>query len=346
MLSRALRVKKDIFSGSRYFVPKRNVHVCVVGAAGDIGSNLALLLKQNPRISVLHLYDDDEKVFKIGTELNEIPGGPVVTGFTGSPFLPAAIRDANLILLVGRTPRRLGYSREHMLATNAPNVLKVSKIVAEQNPDAFFAISTNPINSIIPFVSSILHKYKAYDFSKVFGITHIDTARARAFTAKYLNINPRHLHVPVIGGHSDDTIVPLYSKIMPSHYNVDSYQADTLTRLLKTAGTKIISSKLGHDSATLAMAWSINECAENLIDALCGNYVIVNCYTLNPHFGTRYFSGPTKVGGYGIVEVFKNNFEMNEYEKDLLKKAVSVLNDDIVKGEDYVGILENPRMNR
>ncbi|CAG4941150.1 unnamed protein product [Colias eurytheme] len=318
---------------------KRNAQVSIVGAANEIGSNLALLLKQNRYITRLNLYDDDEKVLRIGAELSEIPKGPVITSYSGNSFLPASIRFSHLIIMVSRVPRRPGYTRDQMLEVNAPSVQKLCRTMADINPDAFLAISTNPINSIIPLASSLLFRYSAYDAAKIFGITHIDTCRARAFASKALNVNPRHLHIPVIGGHSDQTIIPLFSNITPSHYKVDPCQADTLTRLVKKAGMEVINHKLGIDSATLAMAWSINEFVDNILQAMYGDYVVVNSYTSNPHYGTRFFSGPTRVGCYGIVETCNSNFNMTEYEKHILGNAVTDINKDVARGEEYARVI-------
>ncbi|CAG9563029.1 unnamed protein product [Danaus chrysippus] len=325
------------------YVQRRNVQISIVGAASDIGKNVALLLKRNPYITRLHLYDDNNIVKGIGLELEQIPGGPKVASFSGDPFLSAAIRYSNLVLLVSRTPRKLGFSREQMLATNAIPVYKLCKVLSYQNSDAFFAISTNPINSIIPFANLLLKNCNAHNPFKLFGITHIDTTRARAFISNTLNVNPRHLYVPVIGGHSDETIVPLFSNLCPSHYSVGHCEADTLTRLIKKSGTEVLNRKHGSDSSTLAMAWSINEFVQNLIEALYGNYVVVNSYTANPHFGTKFFSGPTKVGPEGVIETCNKTFHMSDYETKLLERAIPIINKDVAEGEAHVSVLESAR---
>lgn len=319
---------------------RRNAQVSIIGAANGIGSNLALLLKQNNNITRLNLYDDSERVVSIGSDLSELPGGPQVAAYSGHSFLPASIRSSHLIVMVSRIARKPGYTRDQMLAANAPAVRRLCKSMAEVNPEAVLAISTNPINSILPFASSLLFKYCAYDAAKIFGITQIDNARAKAYAAKALNVNPRHVHVPVIGGHSDETIVPLFSNIAPTHYKLDLYQADTLTKLVKTAGMKVIRTKQGTDSATLAMAWSINEFVQNMIEALYGGATIVNSFTANPHFGTRFFSGPTKVGCYGIIETCGSNFKLSEFERSVLGNAISQLNKEVSLGEDYARLEE------
>lgn len=317
-------------------VPMRNVQLSVIGAATDIGSKLSLLLKKNNKVSRLNIYDYDSKVHGLAIELNQIPGGPVVASYDGENDLTAAITQSNLILMVARTARTSGVTRSTMLQVNAPAVQKLCKAISESNPDAFFAISTNPINSILPFASAMLYRYNCYNPFRIFGITHIDTARARSYAGKTLQANPRHLRIPVIGGHSEQTIVPLFSNLTPDFYTLDIGQADLLTRLVKKAESDVLNLKVGKESAVAAMAWSVNEFAEGLVDALWGNEAEVHCFTANPHFGTRFFGGPTTIGPHGILSTC-SNFQLSNLECGLLSDAVSVINNDVASGEDLSG---------
>lgn len=319
-------------------VPHRNMQITVVGAANEIGSNLALLLKQNPKIRQLKLYDDDERVKGVGTELAHVPGGPYIAAY-GSGDLGPAVQSSDLIVMVSRTPRRAGFTREQMIAANAPAVQQLCRAIVNHNPEAFLAISTNPINSIIPFASGLLYNYNCYNPYKLFGITHIDTARSRAFAGNALHVNPRYLNVPVIGGHSNETIIPLFSNLTPTYYSVNSCQADMLTRLVRKAGTEVLLQKQGNESSTLAMAWSIHEFVDGLIDAMCGSEVVLNCYTANPHFGTKFFSGPTNIGCYGIIQTCCD-FPMSDYECYMLNTATPAINRDVAMGEDYISYIE------
>lgn len=317
-------------------VPVRNVQLSVIGAASEIGSKLSLLLKKNNKVTKLNIYDNDSMVHGLAIELNQIPGGPKVSSYDGEKDLPAAITQSHLILMVTRTPRTNGLTRTTMLQVNAPPVQKLCKAISENNPDAFLAISTNPVNSILPFASAMLYRYNCYNPFRVFGITHIDTARARSYAGKTLQANPRHLQIPVIGGHSEQTVVPLFSNLTPDFYTLDVGQADLLTRLVKKAGTEVLSLKGGNGSAVAAVAWSVNEFAEGLVDALWGNEVEVHCFTANPHFGTRFFGGPTIIGPHGIIRTCCN-FQMSNLECGLLSDAVSVINNDVALGEDLCG---------
>lgn len=319
---------------SNQWQSSRNVQVSVIGAAGKVGSNLALLLKHNHNIRHMKLYDDDVTVKGIGCELNQLPEGPSVTGYSGHHELADAIRESDIIAMVGRHARKPGYTRSEMMASNSHPVLMLCKTMVEENSNAFLAISTNPVNSMVPFATALFQQFKCYNPYKLLGITNIDSARSRAVAAQVLKINPENFHIPVIGGHSDQTIVPLFSNIKP-YYDVEMRQADTLTRIVRKAGTEVVLRKKVTDSATLAMAWSVNEFLEDLLQADKGNEVYLNCFTANPFFGTIFFSGPTKVGPEGVMETFYN-YPMTEFESYLLNSAVPKLNKEIEEGEAHV----------
>ncbi|KAJ8727085.1 hypothetical protein PYW08_015482 [Mythimna loreyi] len=318
-------------------MPVRNVQVSVIGAAGELGSNVSLLLKQNHKIKRLQLYDDDEKVIGAAIELNHLPGGAIVSGFAGDD-LNEAIRSSQLILMVHRIPRKPGKKREAMIAANAPSLHKLCRAMADENPDAFLAIASNPINSMVPFASSILYKYGIYNPFKVFGITQIDINRTRACTAKALKVSSNNLFVPVIGGHSDETIIPLFSYMTPVEYTVDPCQADSLTHLVRKIGTEIVFRKQGTEAAVAAVAWSINEFCDSLIDAINGNEVDATCYIANPYFGTRFFAGHSTIGPYGVIRPFRK-IPLNDYETFLVNRSVPIINSDVSLGEDHVKIL-------
>lgn len=80
---------------------------------------------------------------------------------------------------------------------------------------AFLAIATNPINSLVPLACEVLKKSGHFNPTAVFGITTINTVRANTFVAKTQGLEPESVVVPVIGGHSEETIIPVLSQAKP-----------------------------------------------------------------------------------------------------------------------------------
>lgn len=334
LVTRSLRLK---LQPKIKCIQVRNVQVSVIGAAGELGANVSLLLKQNFKIKRLQLYDEDEKIIGTAIDLNHLPGDTQVNGFAGNN-LNEAIQASQLILMVHRVSRKPGNTREQMISANAPLLQRLCRAMADENPDAFLAIATNPINSMVPFASLILYKYGVYNPLKVLGITQIDIDRTRSYTAKALQVSSQNLFVPVIGGHSEKTVIPLFSYITPAKYDIDLCQADSLTQLVRKSGTEIVYQKQGSESAVLGIAWSINEFCDTLIDAIYGSEVEVTCFVANPHFGSRFFAGPSTIGPHGIIHQFRK-FPFSDYESFLVNSSVPFINRDVDNGEAFVKVL-------
>lgn len=319
--------------------PTRNVTVSVVGAASDVGSHVSLLLKQNPHIKHLHLYDDDLSVTAVGMELEAIPQGPELSIYS-APDLSEAIKKADLVVMLAKSYTPADKTSDQMLVTTAPEIQRLCKAFADNNPYAFLAISTNPINSVVPLAASLLRKYNAYNPLKLLGITQVDNARSRAIIATSLRVKPSTLDLPVICGHSEQTIVPLFSNLTVPNFTPDDPQSDWLTRLVRKTGADSFKRKT--DNETLVLAWSITQFVMGVVTAIQGNRSLLSCFTENKNFGTKYFAGPTLLGGDGIVQLVEP-FNMSEYEKNLLHCALPVLTRDIAVGETYFRDLDGSK---
>nr|CAG8434469.1 10766_t:CDS:2 [Entrophospora candida] len=82
---------------------------------------------------------------------------------------------------------------------------------------------------------------------------------ALAFSSVNLFFDGDHcdVHIPVVGGHSGMTIVPLLSKIS-SPYNFTQDQISSLTNHIQFGGDEVVKAKDNTGSATLPMAYTIN----------------------------------------------------------------------------------------
>jgi malate dehydrogenase len=90
-------------------------------------------------------------------------------------------------------------------------------------------IITNPVNCTLPIAVETLKKHNVYDPAKVFGVTTLDVIRASTFVASSLDIlDPKAIKIPVVGGHSGATILPLLSQCQPPVKLTDE-QRDAIT---------------------------------------------------------------------------------------------------------------------
>jgi malate dehydrogenase len=68
----------------------------------------------------------------------------------------------------------------------------------------------------VPIASEVYQKAGVYDPNRIFGVTTLDIVRANAFVGEAKGLNPTQVNIPVIGGHSGVTIIPLISQAKPS----------------------------------------------------------------------------------------------------------------------------------
>lgn len=83
-------------------------------------------------------------------------------------------------------------------------------------PKAVIMIVSNPVNALVPFAAEVLKKHNAFDARRLLGVTTLDVVRAETFLAEMLGTMSKHgagVEVNVIGGHSDTTMVPLFSHV-------------------------------------------------------------------------------------------------------------------------------------
>lgn len=102
--------------------------------------------------------------------------------------------------------------------------------------------------------------------------------------------------MPVIGGHSGITIIPLISQCKPS-VSFPEDQLKALTGRIQEAGTEVVKAKAGTGSATLSMAYAGARFGLSLIRALNGEQGVIECsYVKSNVTDAKYFSTPILLG--------------------------------------------------
>lgn len=107
---------------------------------------------------------------------------------------------------------------------------------------------------------------------RLFGVTTLDVVRASTFTAEVAGQpgKAQEYKIPVIGGHSGVTILPLLSQsspALPSSVLGDEAKLKELINRIQFGGDEVVKAKDGAGSATLSMAYAGFRFAESLIKA-------------------------------------------------------------------------------
>jgi len=321
---------------------QNNVKVAVLGGGGGIGQPLALLLKHSPMISQLAVYDVASFTPGVAKDLSHIETIGQVSAYTGPDELDACLEGCSLVLIPAGMPRKPGMSRDDLFNTNASIAMNLADACARNCADACVGIITNPVNSTVPIAAEVFKKHNVYDPNKLFGVTTLDVVRANTFIAELKGHDVAKTNVPVIGGHSGVTILPLLSHVVPQTSFTDE-EIESLTVRIQEAGTEVVKAKAGAGSATLSMAYAGARFGFSVLEAMHGKKGVVECAYVQSEVQTdehdaAFFACPVLLGEDGVnrqmLEVID---KLSDFEKDkLVTEVYPELKKNIAKGIEFI----------
>ena len=307
--------------------------VVILGAAGGIGQALGLLLKTElPSGTELSLYDIAPVTPGVAADLSHIPTPVKVEGFSGEDPSPALL-NADIVLISAGVARKPGMDRSDLFNINAGIVKNLVSPCADNCPKALIGIITNPVNTTVAIAAEVLKNKGVYDPARLFGVTTLDIIRSSTFVAEAFNEDPRDVKVPVIGGHSGITILPLLSQ---SGFEFSDDDAAAMTKRIQNAGTEVVEAKAGGGSATLSMGQAAAKFGLSLVRALNGEKDVVECtYVEGSGDLARFFAQPVLLGKNGVEKILDYG-DLSEFEQTTLDEALETLRSDIKIGEEFV----------
>ncbi|KAF5314309.1 hypothetical protein D9619_011755 [Psilocybe cf. subviscida] len=329
------------------------VKAVVLGAAGGIGQPLALLLKANPLVTELGLFDIVNTP-GVAADLSHISTPAKVEGYLPpDDGLKKALTGADVVVIPAGVPRKPGMTRDDLFKAsiyftniydglflpssqiNAGIIRDLATGIATTAPKAFVLVISNPVNSTVPIVAEIFKKHGVFDPKRqVIGDLSLS----------------KEIVVPVVGGHSGVTIVPLLSQSshpLPSGFSKESL--DTLVNRIQFGGDEVVKAKDGAGSATLSMAYAGAEFAAKIIRAVKGEKGIVTptyvsaevdpsgSAALAKELGEEvaYFSTNVELGTEGVTKIIPLG-KITEAEQALVKAALPELLKNISTGVSFV----------
>ncbi|PWN92041.1 malate dehydrogenase [Acaromyces ingoldii] len=344
----ALRTAAPLRSASRLFSSSasQNSAVAVLGASGGIGQPLSLLLKNDPLVTSLRLFDV-RLAPGVAADISHVNTPAITTGYSPDGpegGLEKALEGADIIVIPAGVPRKPGMTRDDLFNTNASIVRDLAKTAAKVAPKAHLLVISNPVNSTVPIVAEVFKKAGVYDPKRLFGVTTLDVTRASTFLSGIAGLKPSDVVVPVVGGHSGVTIVPLLSQAGPAAKSVQpGEQYEKLVHRIQFGGDEVVKAKDGAGSATLSMAYAGAVFANALMRAAKGESGVKECsYVESPLYkdqGATFFASPITLGAEGVKEIHPVGNVSAEEEK-LLEAAIPELKKNIEKGVAWVA--ENP----
>ncbi|PYI20036.1 malate dehydrogenase [Aspergillus violaceofuscus CBS 115571] len=315
------------------------VKIALIGAAGQIGTPLSLLCKISDLFDEIALYDLVH-VPGIATDLMHIDTRANVHGYLAEDSgLKKALTGADVVVVTAGIARKPGMTRDDLFKTNASIIRDIFSEVAATCPVATCCVVTNPVNSTLPIAAEALKRAGCFEPSRLFGVTTLDVVRASTFAAHALGngANPKDFKVPVIGGHSGATILPLYSQAQPPVHLNDEVLAGVINRV-QFGGDEIVKSKQGAGSATTCMAYAGFRFIQAILKAKNGESVTEEAYVYLPgipggkeiaaELGVDYFAVKVKLGKTGAAKALPIG-SISDNETKLLGVAIDELKKNI-----------------
>lgn len=360
------------------------IKVSVLGAAGGIGQSLSLLLKtqlhhllpaNSTKLIHLALYDVNEDAINgVVADLSHIDTPILCTSHNpngNNGGIEGCLKDTNLVVIPAGMPRKPGMTRDDLFNINAKIIVSLTDSIIEHCDlnKVFVLLISNPVNALLPVMYNRLKSTSFYPRDqinkfgierRIFGITNLDIVRASTFlkqvTEENNNCNLNMPFVPVIGGHSGDTIIPLFSQnSLTSSLNKD--QIDALITRVQYGGDEIVKAKNGMGSATLSMAHAAFKVVQDFAILIIGNvreFESINFIALRDFNGNgiamgadkllnkinnlQFFSIPMIINVNGIQQINYNLMnDLNENEtKNLLPICLDKLVGNIENGTKFV----------
>jgi len=329
--------------------------VVVVGGAGGIGQPMSMLLKMDPNVSHVSVFDlvgapgVAADLSHIDTVASASGHGMTPKQFAGDAAIDnqaefqaaafdEALAGADVVVIPAGVPRKPGMTRQDLFEVNAKLNRDFATAVSKNCPKAMVAIISNPVNSTVPIFAEQMKKLGTYDANRVFGVTTLDIVRAQTFLADATGLDVASLKIPVIGGHAGASILPVLSQSTPPvKPHLSEEQIAALTTRIQNGGTEVVMAKAGAGSATLSMAKAGAQFAISLIKAMKGEEGIVECTYVESDVvdGCQWFATPCLLGKNGL-EKNLGLPELDAFETEKLAEAVAELKPSITEGIDFI----------
>ncbi|XP_038213546.1 malate dehydrogenase-like [Zerene cesonia] len=308
----------------------RNYQVTIVGGASDVGQTIGLLLRTHPNIRKLVVHDTLDKTSGVVLDLSHVPVHSALQGYTGEDTLDNALKNTDVVIAASASPMKHGITDKEKFNRNAEFIRRLSLKIAKLRPMPFVGITTEPLNTLVPMASELLRNHGDYNPKKLFGITAVDAMRAQALYASENNLNPEECIVPVIGGHSEKTLLPLISQSKPE-CEMDEKKVRDFVNKVRKVGEFSTNARKGW-SPTLSIAYGAMLFTQGVLDALDGRLAKVNALVENNDFGTSFFSGLVNIDQNGFCEM-KRYTNITQLECNLLEQSIIELRKDVTMGK-------------
>ncbi|XP_066593241.1 malate dehydrogenase, mitochondrial-like [Prorops nasuta] len=307
----------------------RCLKVAILGCSSMTGKCLSLFLKQSPLIDELALYDADCMRGMV-SELNQIDSKCKVSGHDSSDLgMKNTLLDAKIVLILDKDDQGGETDVNCLFEKKAETLSQYMYHIVNCCPRAMIAIAMQPRNSLVPFAVETLRKFHTNEIERIFGVITEYCVRANTVAARIMKLQPEYVVVPVIGGGSSTTCIPLYSQCSPCK-QFRREEIRYMTQFVRSADDEINRKNYPFVMSSFAIA----RFCTSLCKALRHERGIMECTYVSSHVmpEIKYFSSMVELGPDGIQKYMEIP-QLSDIECELVLQTIPILQKDIKKGE-------------
>lgn len=314
--------------------------VAIVGA-GRVGETTAQILAEQETAREVVLIDIREDAPQ-GVALDIAQTAPFFhfdTRVTGSND-PAAMADAEVVVITAGVPRKPGMSRSDVLEVNVKVIDGVTDDIMRYAPEAVVIMVTNPVDVLTYRV----WQRTGWPRERVLGQAGVlDASRMAAFIAMETGFSSHDITTIVLGGHGDSMVpVPRLCTIngIPVSEFVDAQRMAEIVQRTRDGGAEILALRK-NSSAYDAPGASVAA----MVDAISRhrNRLLPAVAILDGEYGQQDIAMgvPCVLSRRGLERVV--DLELNEVEGNAFAKSAAGVKEDIERlpsdggGQDITG---------
>jgi len=301
--------------------------VSVVGAAGTVGAAAGYNLALRDIVDELVYVDiPSQEDVTVGQAADANHGVAYDSNTTVRQGDYADTAGSDVVIITAGIPREPGQTRIDLAGDNAPIMDDIGASLAEHNDDFVTITTSNPVD----LLNRHLYETGERDRSKVIGFGgRLDSARFRYVLSERFDTQVGNVEATILGEHGDAQ-VPLFSKVRVDGRDPEFTpdEREEILGDLQQSAMDVIERK---GATEWGPATGVAHMAEAIINDT--GEVLPGSIVLDGEFGYEdtAFGVPVKLGENGVEEVVE--WELSEYEADLMDEAAEKLSDQYTKIE-------------
>lgn len=302
--------------------------ISVIGAAGYVGSNAAIMLALDGLADDIILIDPFKQnlVIQLAMDTTTAVSEMGVT-LTAGDY--ADMKDSNIVIVTAGAAQGLIASRMEMLPKNLPIIKEIAENIKKFAPDSIVLTATNPVDPL----NYCMYLCTGFDRSKVIGYTMNDTTRFRMMVAEELGHVAADVSGFVFGEHGESQLLAFSTLEVngnPVNFTKATKQKiiDRVPLILKTYEELQTGRTAGVTSGA-----GLNKVVTAIVDNT--NELLPSSAVLDGEYGLKNISMgvPLVIGSGGIHSI--EELELAEDEKPGFDNTVKVLSAAMRQVEEF-----------